>query len=153
MKIHIEQIRKTREYVMSLVKELSLEKLNIIPHGFNNNILWNMGHLVAAQQNICYLRGGLNPAIPEQKFANFKSGSRPEHFYQSDEEDAVKEMLFSSLDSLVRDYQNNVFDTIVPFNTRYDVRINNIDDAIALLHFHEGLHTGIVFSIRRLVMK
>ena len=153
MKIHIEQIRKTREYVMSLVKELSLEKLNIIPHGFNNNILWNMGHLIAAQQNICYLRGGLNPAIPEEKFANFKSGSRPERFYESDEEDAVKEMFFSSLDLLIRDYQNNEFDTIVPFNTRYDVRINNIDDAIALLHFHEGLHIGIIFSMRRLVMK
>src|SRR5688572_32543657 len=100
----IDTIHKTRTYVLDLIKELSLEKMNIVPHGFNNNIIWNVGHLVAAQYSICYLKGGLPMNISEDFFNNFKPGSKPERFLQSDEEDEVKKLLIHSLDTLERDY-------------------------------------------------
>jgi hypothetical protein len=153
MNHHIENIRKTREHIIDQVKELSLEKLNIIPHGFNNNILWNLGHLVASQQNICYLRGGLAPALPQSDFAAFMPGTKPDHFFESDEEDRVKAMVLSSVYTLRRDYQHKVFANLQPYTTRYGISINNIDDAIAFLQYHEGLHSGVIMSMRKLVMK
>jgi hypothetical protein len=153
MNHHIENIRKTRESIISHVKELSLEKLNLIPHGFNNNILWNLGHLVAAQQNICYLRGGLQPSLSQTDFAVFMPGTKPDRFFESDEEDSVKALLLTSLDTLQRDYQNKVFANMTPYTTRYGIPVNNIDDAIAFMQFHEGLHSGVIMSIRKLVMK
>jgi hypothetical protein len=153
MNYQIENIRKTRESIINHVKELSLEKLNIIPHGFNNNILWNLGHLFAAQQNICYIRGGLPPSLPQSDFTAFMPGTKPDHFFQSDEEDNVKALLLTSLDGLQRDYQHKVFANMAPYTTRYGIPVSNIDEAIAFMQFHEGLHSGVIMSIRKLVMK
>ena len=33
---------------------LTIEELNKIPEGFNNNIIWNFGHVIVSQQIICY---------------------------------------------------------------------------------------------------
>ena len=146
-------IRKTRAYVLDLIKELSLEKLNKIPHGFNNNIIWNTGHLVAAQQSICYLKAGLPLTIPGNLFEMFKPGSRPERFFEGDVEDEIKSLLFSSLDQLEKDLQQNVFQKFTPWTTRLGLNINSINEAIVYLHFHEGLHTGIIYSMKRMVQK
>ncbi len=149
----IDNIRKTRTHVVELVKDLSSEKLNIIPHGFNNNIIWNIGHLVASQQSICYIKAGLPPALPEELFKKYAPGTRPEHFFESDEEDEIKKLLFSSLDTLERDYQQNIFEDFAPWTTRLGLHLKDIDDAIIYLHFHEGLHTGMITSMKKLVQK
>ena len=149
----IDNIRKTRSFVLDIIKELSLEKLNKIPHGFNNNIIWNVGHLVAGQQTICYIRAGHPIAIPEEFFNTYKPGTRPERFVQSDEEDEIKKMLFSSLDILEKDVQNNRFEPYTSWVTRTGVDVRNINEAVIYLHHHEGVHTGIISSMKRLVQK
>lgn len=63
-----EIIRKTRQAILSQVSELTIGQLNEIPAGFNNNIIWNLAHMVAAQQGICYVRGGL-PLVIKEKFS------------------------------------------------------------------------------------
>ncbi len=149
----IDNIRKTRSFVLDIIKELSLEKLNKIPHGFNNNIIWNVGHHVAGQQTISYVRCGKPIAIEEEFFNNFKPGSKPERFFQSDEEDEIKKMLFTSLDILEKDYQQNKFQPFTPWITRTGINVNNINDALTYLHHHEGLHTGVISSMKRMIQK
>lgn len=153
MNRQIENIRRTRAYIIDLVKDLSSEKLNKIPHGFNNNIIWNLGHLVAAQQSICYVKGALRPSIPEVVYSSYKPGTRPDRFYDSIEEDDVKAMLISSVDTLQKDYQAEKFSGFIPWTNRYGNTLNDIDDAISYLQFHEGLHLGVITSIRKLVQK
>lgn len=153
MNRQIDNIRKTRSYVIDQIKELSLEKINKVPHGFNNNIMWNVGHLVAAQQAICYVKGGLTPSIPEEAYADFKPGTRPDHFFDSDVEDEIKQLILSSLDVLQQDYQENAFKNFIPWTNRYGIALYNIDEAIQYLQFHEGLHVGVILSIRKLVQK
>ena len=149
----IDNLRKTRLHVLDIIKELSLEKLNKIPHGFNNNIIWNVGHLVAGQQTICYIRCGRDISIAEEFFNTFKPGTKPERFIESDEEDEIKKMLFTSLDILEKDLQQNKFESYIPWVTRTGVNINNINDALIYLHHHEGVHTGVISSIKKLVQK
>jgi hypothetical protein len=61
MKKHLGWIKKTRTSLLNMISGLSLEQINKVPEGFNNNIIWNLGHLVSAQQGICYSRSGLSP--------------------------------------------------------------------------------------------
>ena len=149
----IDNIRKNRQQVLNIIQDLSLEKLNKIPHSFNNNIIWNVGHLIAAQQTICYIRPGLTPPLPEDAYKKFSSGTRPEQFFESDVEDALKKLLFTSLDTMEREYQQNVFAAFKPWVTKSGYPINSIDDALIYMHIHEGLHTGIIFCMKKLVQK
>jgi hypothetical protein len=139
--------------VIDHVKDLSLEKLNKIPHGLNNNIIWNLGHLVAAQQSICYLKGGLKPPLQEDSYDLFMPGTRPERFFDNDEEDEIKALLISSVDLLQKDIESNYFDSFVPWTNRYGITLNNIEDAINYIHFHDGLHVGVIMNMRKLIQK
>ena len=47
-------IRRNRELFLDLVNSLSVDQLNKIPEGFNNNIAWNFGHIVITTQALCY---------------------------------------------------------------------------------------------------
>ena len=149
----IEIIRKTRSFLLDQLKDLTTEQYNKIPEGFNNNIAWNLGHMVAAQQGVCYLRAGLTPKIDENFINSFKTGSKPERPFSEAEIENIKSLLFSTLDLLEEDYNNNIFGGYNAWMTRYNVELANIDDAINFIKFHEGLHYGCVASLKRLVIK
>lgn len=148
----IETIRQTRKNILEYVKDLTIEQLNYIPNGFNNNIAWHLGHVVAAQQGVCYKRSGNTPMhISEEFFMAFKPETKPERFISPDEIDEIKTLLFSTIDKLLSDYQNQIFGPHAPWVTRYGVGINNLDEAINFLPFHEGLHFGYIMALKRTV--
>ena len=59
MKYHFETLNITRNNIINAIEGLSLEELNTVPKGFNNNVIWNVGHVVATQQLLCYKFSGL----------------------------------------------------------------------------------------------
>ncbi len=152
MNDQIEIIKNTRAYILDLVKDLSIEQLNKIPPGFSNNIIWNLGHLVAAQQGICYVRTDLEPRVDEAFFNRYKNGSRPEAFLNDEDLREIKELLFSSLDVLKQDYTNGLWRNYTAWTTRYGIELKTIDDAIQFLNFHEGLHTGYILALKRVIL-
>jgi hypothetical protein len=149
MNDQIEIIKKTRAYILDSVKELTIDQLNKIPAGFNNNVIWNLGHLVAAQQGVCYLRAGLKPRIDEDFLDKYKKGSRPERFLDEEELKKIKGLFLSSLDELKQDYESGLWTGYNSWTTSYGVELNSIEDAIQFLNFHEGLHTGYIMALKR----
>ncbi|MEO5945150.1 MAG: DinB family protein [Ferruginibacter sp.] len=148
----IENIRKTRTWLLENITDLSIDQLNKTPKGFNNNIIWNIAHLIAAQQGLCYVRASLQPVVEEKYFIAFKSGTRPVSFVDVTEFEKIKELLFTSLDQLEIDLDNNIFKDYTIFKTRYGVEINDINDCIAFLTYHEGMHTGVISQLKKLVV-
>lgn len=152
MKKAIEIIHQTRKSALEHIKELTIEQLNHIPDGFNNNIAWNLGHMVAAQQGVCYKRSGNTPMhINDDFFIRYKPESKPERFITPEEIEEIKILLFSTIDKLEIDYQNSIFGEHAPWTTRYGVHISNLDEAINFLPFHEGLHFGYIMALKRVV--
>jgi hypothetical protein len=148
----IETIRQTRKNVLEYVKDLTIEQLNYIPNGFNNNVAWHLGHVIAAQQGVCYKRSGNTLMhISDEFFMAFKPETKPEKFISADEIDEIKTLLFSTIDKLETDYKNQIFGPHTPWVTRYGVSINNLDEAINFLPFHEGLHFGYIMALKRTV--
>ena len=41
---------KTRIFLNSFIENLPLSELNKVPDGFNNNIIWNIAHVIVTQQ-------------------------------------------------------------------------------------------------------
>jgi len=152
MKAQIETIRKTRSFLLEQIKSLGTELINQIPEGFNNNIIWNLGHMIAAQQGICYKRAGLPTIIGEDFWEKFRTGSKPQGPLNEEEITNIKDLLFTTLDKLEADLNNNIFGNYTTWTTRYGVEIGSIDAALEFLPFHEGLHSGTIFTMKKLVL-
>jgi hypothetical protein len=144
-------MRQPRLKILSILEDFTLEQLNKIPPGFNNNIIWNLGHMIAAQQGVCYKRAGLDTWVTDNFFQAYKPDSKPEGIVDTTGYDQIKTLLLTSLDQFGRDYKKGVFTNYPAWTTRYGVEIANIDDAVAFLPFHEGLHIGYIMGMRKLV--
>ena len=153
MNTQIDIIKQPRLQVLNIIEDLTLDQLNYIPTGFNNNILWNLGHMVAAQQGICYLRAGLPLRIDESFPLTYKPGTKPEELYTADDLTLIKKLFFFTLDQLEADLNTNMFNNYTPFVTRYGYEITSIDDAVSFLPFHEGLHIGTVIALKKIVQQ
>lgn len=151
MNRQIENIRKTRTKLLEIISELNTDQLNRIPEGFNNNIIWNLAHLVAAQQGVCYVRAGLPLTVEKDFFMAYKPDSKPEGYVSEVEIGNIKKLLFSTLDQLQTDADQNTFEGYRNWTTRFGTDINNIEDAVSFLPFHEGLHIGYIMALKRLV--
>jgi len=147
----ITQIKNTRAFILELVKDLSIEQLNKIPTGFNNNIVWNIAHLTAAQQNMCYVRSGLAVTVKEEHFSAFLSGTKPDKFIEKQEIDSIFDALLNSMDRLAADYTSGIFVEFDLWDKRYGMKLNSIEDAINFIPFHEGMHIGYIMALKKLV--
>lgn len=147
----IDQIKNTRLFILDLVRDLSIEQLNKIPDGFNNNIIWNIAHLTAAQQNLCYSRPGLLPAVADQYISPFLSGTKPNAVIHPVEMENIYKILLTSIDQFKVDDENNLFLKFDQWDKRYGMTLKTIEDAINFIPFHEGMHIGYIMALKKLV--
>jgi len=147
----IEIIQKPRFFLLDVIHDLSTEQLNRIPEGFNNNIIWNLAHLIAAQQGVCYMRAGLPKVVGEEFWQTYTSGTKPTGIVDSAEVEDIKKLFISTMDQLEIDYNNQIFGNYAPWTTRYGVELRNIDEALSFIPMHEGLHLGYIMALKRVV--
>jgi hypothetical protein len=106
---------------------------------------------MASQQGLCYTRAGVKPVIDEQHINSYKGGTKPKKTVTTEELENMKLLFLSTIDQLEKDFESKLFVNYQPFTTALGVEINNIEDAIDFLFFHEGLHTGYMMALKRLV--
>lgn len=153
MKEQFELIRQTRTRFIDLVNGLSIEELNEIPSGMNNNIAWNFGHIVTAQQGLCNALSGVELDVPEELTAGFKKGTKPEGFISQETIDELKEYAVSCIDELEKGLGENVYVQYKPYTTSFGYTLNNIEDAVRFVMVHDALHLGYSMAIRRNLSK
>lgn len=144
-------LKATREILIRMTANLTEEQWNTIPPGFNNNIIWNMAHLVATQITLGYRRAGLTDFAPEAFIEAYRSGSKPEGSVKMEEIEAIKGLFISSADLLTEDYEAGKFENYEGYTTRFGLALNNIDEALHFMLYHEGLHAGVINAMKKLV--
>jgi DinB superfamily len=151
MEKQFDVIDKTRTNFLNLVNSLTIEQLNKIPEGFNNNIAWNFGHAIVSQQVLCYTRAGIKPRVDEALIKKYQKGSKPESFIDSEEIELLKKLLFSLIDDLQTDMKENKFGNYQPVATSFGVDLNCVEDTIPYFSMHDGIHLGYALAIRKFV--
>ena len=91
MKKYFDIMQKTRINFLQLLDGLTIEQLNTIPTGFNNNLIWNFAHLLATQQVIFYGLANLTPNVDEQFIKSYRRFTKPEAFVSEAEFDTIKQ--------------------------------------------------------------
>ena len=144
--------KHTRSNFIKLMDGLSIEQLNVIPQGFNNNIAWNFAHIVASQQTLCYVRGHEETRIPLDRVTKYQRGTSPQGFISEEELGYYKNNAFILLDALKADVNAQLFGNYEEVTTMFGVRLKNISDATAYFVTHDNLHFGYALALRRAVL-
>ncbi len=150
----IEKIKSFRQFLLNQINGLTTEQLNKIPEGHNNNIIWNIAHLICAEQSICYLRSSQPVIVDDKYFSPYRTTTKPEEFIDEEEIEIIKKLFITSIDELQSDYDKRIFGNYSSSENIfkvYGVKLNNIDDALEFLLYHEGFHSGYIISLKRLV--
>jgi hypothetical protein len=149
----IETIQQSRKLFLHLMEDLSIEALNTIPEGFNNNIIWNFGHVVVSQQILCYKLANQPLKIDAAYVSKYSKGTKPVSFIDAAELAFLKEQAVVLIVELIADMQAGIFDHFDSYTTSFNVVLNEVEDAIKYLTMHEGLHLGYAMAIKRIINK
>lgn len=146
-------IKQTRKVFIDLIDSLSIEELNTVPEGFNNNIIWNFGHIIVTPPLLCYVRTGINTDISGIEFVeSYKKGTKPTYLVSKEEIDALKRLALSSINAIEADYHNDVFTTITPVKTdTYGEEMTNIEEILIMAAGHDNLHFGYALAQRKAI--
>lgn len=140
---------KNRKILASFIENYSLEELNKIPEGFNNNIIWNIAHVIATQQILVYRLSGLPTIISDELIDRFKKGTKPDGVLSYAEVDAIKNLLFSTIEKTKEDFNNKVFQDYNEYTVTTKSTLTNVEEAIDFNNFHEGIHLGSILALRK----
>lgn len=151
MNKQFEILRQSRKLILSSIENLSIEQLNKIPEGFNNNIAWNVAHLVVTQQLLCYKLSELECLISKDMIERFQKGTFPKHPVLEDEFLEIKKLFLELPNKLEEDYKKQVFKKYLSYKTSVNITLNSIEDGIEFNAYHEGIHLGIILQLLKFI--
>lgn len=128
------------------------EQLLSIPENFNNNIFWNISHVLVTQQLLVYKLSKLHTRLDWALVKKYSKGTFPENHVSKEEVQQVAEALLTTPKWTKEDYNNKIFKEYESYTTSANVVLANVEDAIAFNIFHLGLHMGTVQAIQKELM-
>lgn len=142
-----------RRAFIKLIQELSLEQLNEIPFGFNNNIIWNFGHIVVSTQTLSYTRTGIREDVNWVKYVNaYAKGTKPSYVVSQEEVDDLIQIAISSIHDIETDYNAGIFKNTTPFSTHtYGVTLETIEEVLNTSVGHDNFHFGYALAQKRII--
>lgn len=143
--------KTNRNLYLEYFEKYTLDQLNKVPDGFNNNLIWNIGHVIVAQQGLIYKSSGLRAYISEEMYARYKPGTRPEGQTTQSQADELKSLLISLIAKTETDYNSGKFVTYHERMTGTGFHLGSLMDAFEFNTYHEGLHLGYMMSIKKFV--
>ena len=97
MTSYLKILAHKRKRLLDLTKDLTVEQYNAIPDGFNNNIIWNMGHALSVSERMLYDESGLQPRVHAIPLTRFNKGTRPGEDLQMNEVSYIRTQLLNSV--------------------------------------------------------
>jgi hypothetical protein len=151
MKVQFDILTKTRAIVLYYIKDLSLDQLHVIPDGFNNNISWNIAHLVVTQQLLHYKLSGNDCLVSDELITAYQKGTSPSVKFSQQAFDEVLELFQGLPSTLEEDFEAEIFKEYSAYKTSTGFVIDSMEKAIIFNNFHESLHLGVIMSLKKLV--
>ncbi len=136
-----------RNILLKFLIHNSLEQLNKIPEGFNNNLLWNIGHVIVVQQRLVYGLANVPLNITDDLFQKYKPGTKPDIPEPQDTVELFKELLITPIEQTKKDFNSGKLDNYMPYTTSKGFHLANAADAITFNNYHEGMHLGTMISL------
>lgn len=147
-----DQLSFLRQVTIHTVKDLNEQQAAVIPDGFNNNILWNLGHIYLAQEQFAFC---FNPALMEipTGFAEmFGMGTKPADWTVQPPSLTELINLLNEQPNRIREKLNNRLneEIVTPFNIP-GINFRAISELLTFNLYHEGIHVQAIRMLKKLI--
>lgn len=140
---------KNRNILKTFLETCTLEELNKVPKGFNNNIIWNIAHTIVTQQLLVYNLSAVPMLVSDDLVNRYRKGTKPEGAVTQSEVERIKGLLFTTIEKTKEDYKNQLFKTYTEYTVTTKSVLTNVEEAIDFNNFHEGIHLGYIMALKK----
>ena len=140
--------RITRAHMMRELDGLNDAQYLMIPPDRDDNILWNVGHLLCSLSRLTYVFSGLPLPIPEEYLGLFGKNTHALQWTKPPDVDGVMGLFTALPEKIEADYRAGIFVDYTPLQIMPDDTIASVEEAIAFHCFHEGLHLGKILTLK-----
>lgn len=144
-------LRLTRQSLVGITDRIPRDAQLVIPDGFSNHVLWNLGHVVVTERLLAYGFSGLPLGVPDDWVAAFRKGTRPTEGEAAVSYDELRAAALALPEQTAADLDAGRFETFREYTTTPGVVLSSVADAIRFNLYHEGLHLGAILALRKLV--
>ncbi|MDR6551542.1 DinB family protein [Paenibacillus qinlingensis] len=149
--ITLKQLEFIRKSTIKAVEGLSEDTIDAMPEGFNNNIRWNLGHIIFVQEKFAFHFIGEPLQVPENFERLFAKGTKPADW---NEELPSLETLLALLVEQPKRIQSILHDRLdesvaKPFTTGNGLLLTTIGEFLNYTLYHEGMHFNSITLLKR----
>lgn len=148
------QLRFVRDNTLKRVTGMSDEELLVVPQGFNNNILWNLGHILLIHERFSF--GFINEKmdIPGHYVELFGQGTKPATWGEQAQIPSLEELiplLHGQIDRIGRNLEERLNEVLEkPYVTSAGLEILTVKECLSFLLYHEGMHFAAIKAINQM---
>jgi len=144
--------KQERALLERLIKDVNDDALCVVPAGYLNNILWNLGHIVTAQQLLTYKLSGLDMYVSDEFVAQFRGGTSPANWQSIPDIIQIKSLLQELPGRFEEDLEAGLFVEYQGYSTSTGLELKTFEDGVIFNQFHEGIHTGVIMALKKMAM-
>ncbi|SDK88289.1 DinB family protein [Lacicoccus qingdaonensis] len=138
------QLKSVRGMVIKSMDEIDDSLIEVIPAGYNNNLLWHFGHIATFMEGEIIRLTGKDSSVKERFDKYFDNGTSPADF---DDDTPDKEEIRKVLESHVDEYSQVSQEKLDEELDEEFLGITRSDDLSAFMILHEALHEGKIQSM------
>ena len=142
-------LEKQRGLITGALTDVTDGEWFAIPRGRRNNLAWNLAHIVTVQQVLSYGLSQMPLCVPEEYRKLYARDTSPEAWTSPPDVLVLLEQLRTLPARTREDYDAGRFAGFQPYTTGTGIRMDSVEEAMAFNNFHEGIHLGIMMSIKR----
>lgn len=146
-------LRGCRGAIHKVASGLSAEQRLIVPDGFDNNIAWNIGHIIVVSQRVVYQRAGVPISLTEDFVDMYLPGTSPADWSKAPDTDELLVMLMDDQQKLESDYAAGRFSgTFEGFTAPSSgIKVDDVEGAFVFDAYHQAQHYGMILAINNFV--
>ena len=148
----LDQLNFIRRQTINYVKDMSDNKVQVIPTGLNNNIIWNLGHIYVVLEKFAFQLSEEPTKYPVNMNKLFDPGTQPSTWDM--EAPTISQIVYLLSEQMERieltlpDKMKNEIPT--PYKSSTGLTFNTVEQLMGFCIYHEAMHFAVIKNINAL---
>ncbi|MCI1695054.1 DinB family protein [Aneurinibacillus aneurinilyticus] len=151
----INQFAIARNRLLSALENVTEEVASQKPEGFNNNIHWHTGHILLVTEKFFFKVPTGASELPDLYDEYFANGTKPEDW--KSEPPPLQEIIerLTSQAKRIKEIGDANLERELgsPLHFKSGLKMDTAGELANMAIYHEGVHTGYIYAMKRLVTK